>query len=49
MEGAQPNRGRLCVKGRFGYDFIHSPERLTDPLIKDGSGFRKASWEEALD
>ena len=49
VEGAQPNRGRLCVKGRFGYDFIHSPERLTDPLIKDGSGFRKASWEEALD
>ena len=36
VEGAQPNRGRLCVKGRFGYDFIHSPERLTTPLIKAG-------------
>jgi formate dehydrogenase major subunit len=31
------NLGRLCVKGRFGFDYIHSPERLTRPLIrKDG-------------
>lgn len=49
VEGAQPNRGRLCVKGRFGYDFIHSDERLTTPLIKEGEGFRESSWEEALD
>ena len=44
------NEGRLCVKGRFGYDFIYSPERLTDPLIKQEDGsFKKASWDEALD
>ena len=49
VEDARPNQGRLCVKGRFGYDFIHSPERLTTPLIKDGRQFREASWEEALD
>ncbi len=49
VDGAQPNQGRLCVKGRFGYDFIYSPERLTSPLIKDGGGFREASWDEALD
>ena len=49
VEEAQPNRGRLCVKGRFGYDFISSPERLTKPLVKDGDGFREVSWEEALD
>ena len=31
------NLGRLCVKGRFGFDYVHSPERLTKPLIrKDG-------------
>jgi formate dehydrogenase major subunit len=50
VKGAQPNRGRLCVKGRFGYDFIYSEERLTTPLIKkeDGS-FREATWDEALD
>jgi predicted molibdopterin-dependent oxidoreductase YjgC len=44
-----PNYGSLCVKGRFGYDFIHSPERLTQPLIKENGQFREATWEEALD
>lgn len=28
------NEGRLCVKGRFGFDYAHSPERLTRPLIR---------------
>jgi formate dehydrogenase major subunit len=28
------NHGRLCVKGRFGFDYIHSPERLQTPLIR---------------
>jgi formate dehydrogenase major subunit len=44
-----PNRGRLCVKGRFGYDFIYSEDRLRTPLIKENGRFREASWEEALD
>ena len=44
-----PNRGRLCVKGRFGWHFVHHPERLKTPLIKENGQFRKASWEEALD
>jgi len=55
------NRGNLCVKGRFGYEFINSPERLTTPLIKKnppnppfGKGsesgeFVEATWDEALD
>jgi formate dehydrogenase major subunit len=37
------------VKGRYGYDFIYSKDRLTTPLIKDGDGFREATWDEALD
>ena len=49
MEEAQPNQGRLCVKGRFGYDFIHSEERLTTPLIRKNGDFVEASWDEALD
>jgi formate dehydrogenase major subunit len=49
VEGASPNKGRLCVKGRFGYDFIYSEERLTTPLIKENGSFREASWDEALD
>lgn len=44
-----PNMGRLCVKGRFGFDFIYSEERLTTPLIKENGEFREASWDEALD
>ena len=31
---AAPNYGRLCVKGRFGADYVHSPRRLTTPLIR---------------
>lgn len=49
VDGAAPNDGRLCVKGRFGYDFIYSEERLTTPLIRENGSFREASWDEALD
>lgn len=44
-----PNYGSLCVKGRFGYKFIDSPERITSPMIKENGEFRKATWDEALD
>jgi len=47
LEDAEPNFGSLCVKGRFGFHFVHSPERLTTPLIKENGEFRDASWEEA--
>ena len=49
VEGARPNLGSLCVKGRFGFEFIHSAERLTTPLIREENGFREADWDEALD
>jgi formate dehydrogenase alpha subunit len=42
------NTGSLCVKGRFGMDFVNSPERLKKPLIKENNRFREASWDEAL-
>ncbi|WP_221930900.1 formate dehydrogenase subunit alpha [Telmatospirillum sp. J64-1] len=56
----QANQNRLCVKGRFGYGYVHNPQRLTKPLIRkpgvakslDGNPrdqFREASWEEALE
>ena len=48
-EEGLPNKGRLCVKGRFGYDFIYSKERLTTPLIRENGELREASWDEALD
>jgi formate dehydrogenase major subunit len=33
-EHGPANHGRLCVKGRFGYDYVASPERLTRPLVR---------------
>ncbi|OPY71096.1 MAG: putative formate dehydrogenase [Syntrophorhabdaceae bacterium PtaU1.Bin034] len=44
-----PNQGHLCVKGRFGFDFVQSNKRLKKPLIKRGGKFEEAPWDEALD
>jgi formate dehydrogenase alpha subunit len=49
VEGRPPNDGRLCVKGRFGFDFVHSPDRLRVPLVRVDGKLREASWDEALD
>jgi NADH-quinone oxidoreductase subunit G len=39
----------LCAKGRFGFDFVDSPERLTKPLIRNAAGkLEAATWEQAL-
>ncbi len=43
------NKGNLCVKGRFGYNFVNHPERLTLPLIKRNGTFEEVSWDEALE
>ncbi|MFN0071148.1 MAG: formate dehydrogenase subunit alpha [Chloroflexota bacterium] len=42
--------GMLCVKGRFGLEFVRSPDRLTTPLIRrmKHGPFETASWDEAL-
>jgi len=43
------NQGSLCVKGRYGYEFINHPDRLTTPLIRKNGEFTEASWDEALE
>jgi formate dehydrogenase major subunit len=49
IEGAPANDGTLCVKGRYGYEFVNSPERLPTPLIRDKNGqLQPAAWDEAL-
>ena len=40
--------GLLCQKGRFDHAFNHSWERITQPMLRLGAGFREVSWEEAL-
>lgn len=49
------NHGNLCVKGRFGYDFIYSPQRVTSPMIRKTpqqaghrtQAFDRSEWREA--
>ncbi len=47
--GGPTNGVSTCVKGKFAWDFVDSPDRLTQPLIREGSRFREANWNEALD
>jgi predicted molibdopterin-dependent oxidoreductase YjgC len=42
------NEGWLCVKGRFGFSFINSPDRLTTPLIRKNGVLAPATWDEAF-
>lgn len=42
------NAGMLCVKGRFGFDFINSDKRLTTPLIRKEGVLTPATWPEAI-
>ena len=46
--GCVPNDGNLCVKGKYAFDFVHSPDRLTTPLIRENGELREASWDEAI-
>jgi assimilatory nitrate reductase catalytic subunit len=43
------NRGMLCPKGVKRYMQNEHPDRLLDPLIRTGQGFRRAGWDQALD
>lgn len=43
------NDGNLCIRGRFGYSYVNSDQRLTKPLVKRGGYLVEASWEEALE
>jgi predicted molibdopterin-dependent oxidoreductase YjgC len=38
----------LCVKGWTVHEFVMSPNRLTQPLVRKGEGFHESSWNEAL-
>ena len=42
------NEGHTCLKGRFAHQFSRSRDRLTAPLVREGDGFRLASWDEAI-
>jgi predicted molibdopterin-dependent oxidoreductase YjgC len=46
--GTGSNRGSLCQRGIFGYDFLHQPQRITAPMIKKAGQWRKVPWDEAF-
>ena len=48
-KGGSVNQGMLCVGGSYGFDFIHSPERLSSPLLKVEGNFEEVTWERALE
>ena len=43
------NEGKLCVKGWTVHEFVSSPSRLTQPLVREGESLEASSWQEALD
>ena len=44
------NEGNLCVKGRFAFNFVHHPDRLTEPLVRGEDGeLHETTWEHALE
>jgi len=43
------SRNNLCVKGWHAHEFIHSPKRLTRPLVRKKDRLRSVSWQEALE
>jgi predicted molibdopterin-dependent oxidoreductase YjgC len=43
-----PNFGSLCIKGRFGFDYVGHPERLTTPLVRKNGELKEVGWDEAI-
>jgi len=43
------HKGQLCVRGRFGYQFINSTNRLTKPLVRKNGTLTESTWDEALE
>jgi formate dehydrogenase alpha subunit len=49
LKKAPMNNGKLCIKGWNAHEFVHSPERLTTPLVRKDGSLQPVSWNEALD
>jgi formate dehydrogenase major subunit len=42
------NKGHTCLKGRYAFGFLRADDRVTQPLLRDGEGFRAVSYDEAI-
>jgi formate dehydrogenase major subunit len=45
---APVNKGHLCVKGRYGLEFVHAPDRITQPMIREGADWKPVTWDRAI-
>jgi formate dehydrogenase major subunit len=45
---APVNKGHLCVKGRYAFDFVSAKDRITKPMIRSNGEWKSVSWEEAI-
>jgi formate dehydrogenase major subunit len=43
---APVGKGHLCVKGRYAFGYVSAADRITRPMIRDESGWRRVSWSE---
>jgi len=45
---APVNKGHLCVKGRYAFDFVAAPDRIVHPMLRKDGEWKQVSWEEAM-
>jgi formate dehydrogenase major subunit len=45
---APVNRGHLCVKGSYAFDFVSAQDRVTEPMIRVAGDWKQVSWDEAI-
>ncbi len=48
VDASPVNWGHACVKGRFGWDYVYSKERLRKPMKRVGDQWVECSWDDAL-
>jgi len=48
VDDAPVSRGHLCVKGRYAFDFVAAPDRVTDPMIRHDGSWKVVTWNEAI-
>ncbi len=49
IEDAEVNRGHACLKGRYAFEYVHHPDRLTSPMIRRNGKLVEVGWDEAFD
>ena len=45
---APVNRGHLCIKGRYAYEFVYAGDRVSQPMIRKNGNWQRVSWKEAI-